>query len=140
LRVAGMFFHGEAVTDEGGIYRLGGLPEGRIFLQASAPGRSPSRRVDVFLPSAEPVTASLLAGGLSLSGTVVDAESAEPLEGVTVMAISKPPGGPQWEGEHAVTRVDGAFALTAPIDGTNEIGVSAWLDGYEPAHVLFAQE
>lgn len=136
-RVAGMFFRSEIRTDGAASYKLGGLPAARVFVIATAEGRSATHYVDRVLPVDEPISLSLLAG-TAITGTVLDASDMNPLDGVRVVSISKADGKIGWESDHAFTDTQGRFSLTAPLDGDIPYGVRACFDGYMTSEQLVA--
>ncbi|MFG0318863.1 MAG: carboxypeptidase regulatory-like domain-containing protein, partial [Planctomycetota bacterium JB042] len=130
-RIAGMFFWSETRTDGDGLYELGGLPTGRVFVIGSFEGRAANYWIDRILPVDEPIPLSLIAG-VDLTGTVLDDESGEPLEGVEVAGCSIRDGRPGWEADTTFTDAAGRFGVSAPIDEDHPFGVTARCDGFVP--------
>jgi len=110
------------VADGEGNFRIGPLRPGEIFLIARSGGLASEAEGPIPLAPGEELggLALRLAPGGSLAGTILDAETAAPLEGATVRAA----------GLSSRTDARGRFALDGLTPG--EIVFQARADGYEP--------
>lgn len=99
-----------AETDEGGAYRLSGLPEGPLTVEARAPGYIPDLRGGVLAALAGAQDFALRRGGRIL-GLVRDATS-RPIEGAQVGALADGDDRPPTLGAYLDRGVDPGETLT----------------------------
>lgn len=89
-----------------GRFAVADLPQGKVTVEARAPGHAPAKSRNVSVPNADLSLVLDLAGGLS--GRVVDTGGA-PIAGAEVTASwREPPGG---KSRHAVTDSDGRYHI-----------------------------
>lgn len=91
-RFAGRPRHGpptssQALSDDGGVFVLGGLDVGRYHLTATADGWSPARRPAV--PTGQDDVMLTLNEGATLSGVVTDSRTGEAVPGFSVVVESR---------------------------------------------------
>lgn len=117
-----------------GRFALRDLPAGTVALFAGWPGGTPTKALEVVLPSAREVNVTLPGGG-AIQGRVTEAASGAPVEGAAVSVAqwgNNSPTGPAFAS--ATTRADGTYRVDRfPADSWDEVKVTkpGW---YEPAH------
>ena len=112
--------HTEVVTDEGGRYRLSGVPVDQRVTLTVEHDEFATRFPEVLVPDPSEARFDVeLARGTLLTPVVIDRESGVPVAGARVESRSFP---------DVVTGVDGAFAFRVAVDHPFEVTVRA--EGY----------
>ncbi len=128
-----------AVSGADGAFRLTGFPPGTVYLKATPPDTpgSPYRGMDTQMDLAEEDVAGVtveLAQRVSIEGTVLDADSGTPLEGVLLRVGNKAPlPGRNYPGDDVQTDERGRFRALVP-RGWKHIGFEVWRGGFFPAY------
>jgi hypothetical protein len=121
------------VIDDEGLFRLDGVPPGRVLVGAAAYGWTRTSEVEVVVRPGETATGVELelAPGARIAGKVVDSASREPLGGALVLveqgggARSRATSSPR-----AMTDTDGSFELSGVPSGA--LSLRALADGHHP--------
>jgi len=108
---------GSTTTDSGGHYTLSGVPQGTYTVSASAPGYVPGSATVTVSPGATATQdfALTFAPG-TITGTVSDAGSGEPISGATVSCSC---------GSGGITNGFGSYTLSGITPGTYTVTASA---------------